>query len=128
MHFLIPLLSLFLPFALCIPLLATRDDCPTPTSARVTPFDAFTADINPNYQSSIGFTFTDEATGITTSCQRLLPLGQGGSPSDPDNYYPCDNTAVEFKYSGQGQVALKERYLCNGCVFSRIFFECAGTK
>lgn len=116
MHFLIPLLSFSLPFSLCTPLLAARNACPTPTSAQVTPFNAFTAEVNPKYRSSVGFTFSDKATGITTECERVLPLGEGGSPSDPDNYYPCNNTAVEFRYSDPQLLALRETYLCNGYV------------
>ena len=123
MHFLIHLLTFFLPFALCTPLLAIRDDCPKPTSAKVTPFNVFTADINPTSRSAVGFTFLDEATGITTDCVRVLPLGVGGSPSDPDNYYPCNNTAVEFLYSAPSHLALREKYLCNGYVFPVSFFS-----
>lgn len=123
MHLLIPLLLFFLPFALCTPLLATRDDCPKPISAKVTPFNVFTADINPTSRSSVGFKFFDEATGIATDCGRVLPLGVGGSPSDPDNYYSCNNTAVEFLYSAPSHLALREKYLCNGYVFPVSFFS-----
>lgn len=63
---------------------------------------AFTANPGPSGVSSFSFHFCDTNTGIEleTECSRYLPPGSGRSPIDPDNYYPCNNNTVGFKYTG----------------------------
>lgn len=52
--------------------------------------------------SYINFQFTDNNTGIemTTQCSRFILPDDDGSIVDSANYYLCENSTVEFQYTG----------------------------
>ncbi|MCJ1400711.1 hypothetical protein MMC11_003919 [Xylographa trunciseda] len=108
----LPLLLLsLLPLALTTPLAPLS--CPTPSSFLVSGFNAFTAAPGPTGISAISFTLYDSLTNVRTLCQRELSPGSGRSPVDPDHFYNCANSQVQFLYSGSG-LALTEEFVCGG--------------
>ncbi|MCJ1388646.1 hypothetical protein MMC18_001495 [Xylographa bjoerkii] len=102
---------LLLPLALTTPLAPLS--CPTPSSFLVSGLNAFTAAPGPIGISAILFTLYDSLTNVRTLCQRELSPGSGRSPVDPDHYYNCANSEVQFLYSGSG-LALTEQVACEG--------------
>jgi hypothetical protein len=115
MYLLITTLLALLPVVFSTPITprATDPSCPGPTSFQINGFGAFTAAPGPTGVSFVAFTFLDSATGVETSCERQLPPGSGRSPADPDHYYPCNNTAVEFMYGAGNLFSVKETFKCH---------------
>ena len=49
--------------------------------------------------SPISFTFVDSTIGTSSDCGRTVEPGHG-SVIDPDNSYFCDNTVMQYKWTG----------------------------
>jgi hypothetical protein len=107
------LVSLSLTIALAAPTRRAAS-CAQPTSWQINGLSAFTAAPGPDGISNIFFELVDSVTGVVTTCERALPPGSGRSPEDPDNYYPCNDTAVEYLFGTGNLLALKETFECNG--------------
>lgn len=113
---LLSLLSL-LSVAVANPVHSPRACFPDPTSFVVSRFVAFTASTGPNDTSAVTFLASDSTTGISTRCQRESTPGAGISPADPDHWYPCANSSMEFLWTGH-DVGVREKYeACPGYVF-----------
>ncbi|KAK3169904.1 hypothetical protein OEA41_009288 [Lepraria neglecta] len=60
--------------------------------------------------SLISFTFVDSTIGTGSDCWRTVEPGHG-SVIDPDNSYFCDNTVMQYKWTGNS-LDLKESLGC----------------
>lgn len=82
-------------------------------------FSSFTADPGPTGVSYISFTFGDSNTETNTDnsslCSRSLAPGSGQSPADPDNFYPCEDPEMQYKFDGK-KLTLKHTFDCAGYV------------
>ena len=78
-------------------------------------FRSFTADPGPTGVSQISFTFEDSNTDTGSICSRSLAPGSGKSPADPDNFYPCEDPEMQYKFDGK-KLTLKHTFDCAGYV------------
>ncbi|MCJ1265452.1 hypothetical protein MMC22_005330 [Lobaria immixta] len=76
-------------------------------------FSSFTADPGPTGVSHISFTFVDPNTGASSICSRSLAPGSGQSPADPDNFYPCQDPTMQYKFDGK-KLTLEHTLDCAG--------------
>lgn len=109
MHFL-PLVSM-IALALAAPH-EKRQSCVSQQWA-VQGFNSFTADPSPTGVSHISFTFSDPNTSTSSLCSRSLAPGSGSSPADPNNFYPCKDTTMQYKFDG-AKLTLKHTFNCAG--------------
>jgi len=107
----VSLFAVLFGLANCSPI-QQRKSCVAPTRFQINNFQTFTASPGPTYTSAISFVFADSTTDVDTECSRTLPPGSGRSPIDPDNFYLCNDTAVQYLWDGSA-LQVKETWSCD---------------
>lgn len=67
-----------------------------------------TTGASPKRYSYISFTFSDPNVGISVECGRTVP---SGSVVDPDEFYECGGSMIQYEYYGDG-VTVQEEVQC----------------
>ena len=111
MH-LLPLLSM-VSLALAAP--PTKRGACVDQDWEVQGFSSVTADPGPTGVSHISFRFVDSNTNSISICSRSLAPGSGKSPADANNFYPCQDPSMQYKFDGK-KLTLQHTFNCAGYV------------